>query len=101
MKVLASATLVLSSLVISIPALAEIHDFSKTTAAKPDYHFADNEPVKVSFQRQSSSYHDFSKTVAANDQYDFSDNDASPFSGHQTLSSQHDFSKTEAARNAG
>ncbi|MCG9695544.1 hypothetical protein [Shewanella sp. Isolate11] len=100
MKVLASATLVLTSLVVSIPALAERPDFSKTAAAQSDYHFADNPSVNHSYQLKRSTRHDFSKTTAANSQYSFSDNPASSHCLNPTFSSQHDFSKTKAVRTA-
>ncbi len=100
MKVLASATLVLTSLLVSTSAFAERPDFSRTAAAKSNYHFADNDAVQPSFELLSSSRHDFSKTTAANRQYHFSDNPASSDCISPASSIEHDFSKTEAARSA-
>ncbi|MDX1279955.1 hypothetical protein [Shewanella colwelliana] len=97
MKLLASATLVIASLLLSPAALAERPDFSKTVAAQSDYRFADNQPIKKNYIVQRTTRHDFSKTTAANRQYDFSYNNASPHCSDNAVSTQHDFSKTVAA----
>ncbi|MCE9679851.1 hypothetical protein LZP69_11825 [Shewanella sp. AS1] len=100
MNLLTSATLVISVVLVSAPALAERPDFSKTRAAQSDYRFSDNQPAQYNFQMQRTTRHDFSKTTAANSQYNFSDNDAVSSGETRLDSSQHDFSKTDAARGA-
>lgn len=95
MKLLTSATLAVTLAVISSPTLADIPDFSKTSAAKSSYQFSQNAAAKQNFVKQASTRHDFSKTTAANQQYQFEHNDAAPVVNTVTTI-EHDFSKTAA-----
>ncbi len=103
MKLLASVSFVLTALVVSLPAVAGHHDFSKTAAARSDYRFADNQPAQTNVHKQVliQHHHDFSKTTAAHGHYDFNENLVAPQSVNPTSHHQHDFSKTEAVRNEG
>ncbi|WP_346429479.1 hypothetical protein [Shewanella aquimarina] len=97
MKLLASTTLALASLLLTTQAFAERPDFSKTAAARADYRFADNPGAKQNLVPQSSSRHDFSKTTAANSEYRFADNPPADETEPASRSTQHDFSRTQAA----
>ncbi|WP_244952158.1 hypothetical protein [Shewanella insulae] len=98
MKLLASTTLALASLLVTTQAFAERPDFSKTAAARADYRFADNPVAKQNQVPLSSSRHDFSKTTAANSEYHFIDNSPADETELEPRTTQHDFSRTEAAR---
>lgn len=98
MKLLASTTLALASLLFTTQVLAERPDFSKTAAARADYVFANNPVAQHKDLPHSSSRHDFSKTAAAKSEYRFADNPPSDLVMDEPRSTQHDFSKTEAAR---
>ncbi|WP_223294754.1 MULTISPECIES: hypothetical protein [Shewanella] len=98
MKLLASTTLALASLLLTTQAFAERPDFSKTAAARADYLFANNPSAQLDQVQRSSSRHDFSKTTAANSEYRFADNPPADETELEPRTTQHDFSRTEAAR---
>ncbi|AQS40346.1 hypothetical protein Sps_05277 [Shewanella psychrophila] len=97
MKLLTSVALS-AVFVFSSVAVADIPDFSKTSAAKSSYDFSKNQPVKGNQLQQASTRHDFSKTVAASEKYLFSINEAAVVQKVVFPSTQHDFSTTSAMK---